>query len=132
MNLGRDKPEDKEQWRSSEREPVRICIYDPLRPQTDVPLQKLASMALWNHAGTGILTALHSESSIRAIEYPSLSLHKTSPAHVGGVTSLALDPRGRYLASGGVDSIVNLFDLEDWISARTITSCEYVLQLPLR
>ncbi|TEB30032.1 WD40 repeat-like protein [Coprinellus micaceus] len=107
MNLGRDKPEDKEQWRSSDREP------------------KLASMALWNHAGTGILTALHSESSIRAIEYPSLGLHKTSPAHVGGVTSLALDPRGRYLASGGVDSIVNLFDLEDWISARTITSCEH-------
>lgn len=96
-----------QQWKPHDREP------------------KIASMAVWNHAGTGILTALHTESSIRAIEYPSLTLHKTSPAHVGGVTALALDPRGRYLASGGVDSIVNLFDLEDWISAKTITSAEH-------
>ena len=32
----------------------------------------------------------------------------------------------RYLASGGDDSIVNLFDLSEWICARTITACEYV------
>lgn len=33
----------------------------------------------------------------------------------------------RYLASGGNDSIVNLFDLSsDWICARTITVCECV------
>ena len=30
----------------------------------------------------------------------------------------------RYLASGGYDSIVNMFDLSDWICVRTITSCE--------
>ncbi|KAJ3505953.1 hypothetical protein NMY22_g17404 [Coprinellus aureogranulatus] len=107
MNLGRDKPEEKEQWRSSDREPVR----------------DVANSTAWKPGQ--VLTALHTESSIRAIEYPSLALHKTSPAHVGGVTALALDPRGRYLASGGIDSIVNLFDLEDWISAKTITSCEH-------
>lgn len=100
MNLGRDKPEEKEQWRSSDREPVRTNIAAfSYWTAIDAFLfrQKLASMALWNHAGTGILTALHTESSIRAIEYPSLALHKTSPAHVGGVTALALDPRGRYV-----------------------------------
>jgi hypothetical protein len=30
----------------------------------------------------------------------------------------------RYLASGGYDSIVNMFDLSEWICARTITACE--------
>jgi len=30
----------------------------------------------------------------------------------------------RYLASGGLDSIINMFDLNDWIVARTITVCE--------
>ncbi|KAG5639704.1 hypothetical protein H0H81_005887 [Sphagnurus paluster] len=29
-----------------------------------------------------------------------------------------------YLASGGYDSIINMFDLTDWICARTITVCE--------
>ncbi|KAL1737730.1 hypothetical protein HDZ31DRAFT_10381, partial [Schizophyllum fasciatum] len=32
---------------------------------------------------------------------------------------------GRYLASGGLDAIVNLFDLDEWICARTITSCDH-------
>lgn len=32
----------------------------------------------------------------------------------------------RYLASGGYDSIVNIFDLNEWICSRTIASCEYV------
>lgn len=30
---------------------------------------------------------------------------------------------------GGHDSIVNLFDLSEWICIRTITACEYVLPL---
>lgn len=37
-----------------------------------------------------------------------------------------LDDDGRYLASGGNDSIVNLFDLSEWLCARTITACECV------
>jgi hypothetical protein len=31
-----------------------------------------------------------------------------------------------YLATGGNDSIVNLFDTTEWLCARTITACEYV------
>ncbi|KAJ7437150.1 WD40-repeat-containing domain protein, partial [Mycena galericulata] len=45
-------------------------------------------------------------------------------AHVGGCVAVALDPRGRYLASGGHDSIVNVFDLAESICVRTITACE--------
>lgn len=36
----------------------------------------------------------------------------------------------RYLATGGNDSIVNLFDTSEWLCARTITACEYVLPYP--
>ena len=39
------------------------------------------------------------------------------------------DRCGRYLASGGYDSIVNMFDLSEWICARTITACEQVLYI---
>ncbi|KAJ3487991.1 hypothetical protein NLI96_g3140 [Meripilus lineatus] len=49
------------------------------------------------------------------------------PAHVGGCMAAALDPRGRYLATGGNDSIVNLFDTTDWICTRTITSCDHAI-----
>ena len=72
-----------------------------------------------------ILTHM-SEHAIRIVDVPSLALRENLAAHVGGCVAAALDPRGRYLASGGFDSIVNLFDTSEWIAARTITVCEYV------
>ena len=38
---------------------------------------------------------------------------------------LTNDRRVRYVATGGMDTIVNLFDTEEWICARTITCSEY-------
>ena len=72
-----------------------------------------------------ILTHM-SEHAIRIVDVPSLALRENLAAHVGGCIAAALDPRGRYLASGGYDSIVNLFDTSEWIAARTITVCECV------
>ncbi|KAK0201869.1 WD40-repeat-containing domain protein [Desarmillaria ectypa] len=83
------------------------------------------SRAMFNHAGDGIVLTHHSEHTLRVLDYPSLTVRETPAAHVGGCEAAALDPRGRYLASGGFDSIVNLFDLTEWICARTITACEH-------
>lgn len=99
---------------------------------------------MFNHAGDGVVMTHHQEHTIRIMDYPSLTVRESPAAHVGGCVAVALDPRGRcviivhrvlvtlknwtlrYLASGGYDSIVNMFDLSEWICARTITSCEYV------
>lgn len=71
-------------------------------------------------------TELFCTSSLRVIDYPALTARECPVAHVGGCVALALDPRGRYLASGGLDSIINMFDLNNWICARTISICECV------
>ena len=89
-------------------------------------IQIVGSTALFNHVGDGIVISHHTEHTLRVIDYPSLTVRESPAAHVGGCVALALDPRGRYLASGGLDSIINMFDLNDWICARTITICEYV------
>ena len=99
---------------------------------------------MFNHVGDGIILTHHSEHTLRIMDYPSLTIRESPAAHVGGCVAVALDPRGRstnliastifqelnldhrYLASGGYDSIVNMFDLNEWICARTIASCEYV------
>ena len=74
------------------------------------------------------------------MDFPALTVSENPAAHVCTV-ALALNPQGRYgivfqetsqmielayryLAFGGHDSIVNLFDLSDWICSRTISSCE--------
>ncbi|KAF7332395.1 WD-REPEATS-REGION domain-containing protein [Mycena kentingensis (nom. inval.)] len=104
-----DKEDDevKESWRPSTKEAV------------------IGSAAIFNHAGDGLVLAHHTEYTLRVVDYPSLALRESIAAHVGGCAAVALDPRGRYLASGGSDSIVNIFDLSDWICARTITACEH-------
>ncbi|KAJ6616282.1 WD40-repeat-containing domain protein [Mycena sp. CBHHK59/15] len=108
LTLGREADDAKEQWHHSQKDPV-IC-----------------STAVWNHAGDGIVLTHHSEHALRTIDYPSLVLRESTAAHVGGCVAVALDPRGRYLASGGHDSIVNMFDLAEWICVRTLTACECV------
>lgn len=86
--------------------------------------QVVASSALFNHAGDGIVASFHSEHTLRVFDYPALTIQENPAAHVGGCIAIAQDPRGKYIASGGHDSIVNLFDVTEWICARTITCCE--------
>jgi THO complex subunit 3 len=83
---------------------------------------------MFNHTGVSVILTHMSEHAIRIVDIPSLVLRENLAAHVGGCVAAALDPRGRYLASGGFDSIVNLFDTSEWIAARTITVCECVLR----
>jgi THO complex subunit 3 len=85
---------------------------------------------MFNHTGDSVILTHMSEHAIRIVDVPSLALRENLAAHVGGCVAAALDPRGRYLASGGYDSIVNLFDTSEWIAARTITVCECVRSIP--
>ncbi|KAA1473430.1 WD40 repeat-like protein [Dentipellis sp. KUC8613] len=109
LNYGKD-PKDgedaKEQWTAVEKD------------------SNFASTGMFNHTGDGIILTHSSEHTIRILDYPSLQLYENPAAHVGGCVAATLDPRGRYLASGGHDSIVNIFDLNEWICARTITACD--------
>ncbi|CAA7260119.1 unnamed protein product [Cyclocybe aegerita] len=106
LTYGRTGEQTKEDWHLSDRE------------------AQVGSTAIFNHVGDGVVVTHHQEHTLRVMDYPSLAIRESPAAHVGGCIALALDPRGRYLASGGFDSIVNMFDLNDWICAKTITVCE--------
>ena len=41
--------------------------------------------------------------------------------HTASCLTVELSPTGRYLATGGADSIISLFDTKDWICQRTVT-----------
>lgn len=83
------------------------------------------SKGIFNNAGDAVIMAHTGLHNLDVYNFPDMTLYENVSAHVGGSTSVALDPRGRYLASGGLDGIVNLFDLDEWICARTITSCDH-------
>jgi len=84
-----------------------------------------ASTVLFNHVGDGLVATHVLETTIRILDFQDFSVLHSMAAHVGGVLAVALDPRGVYLASGGADCIVNLFDTTEWICARTITCSEH-------
>lgn len=87
----------------------------------------MASNALFSHTGEHIVVNNSAEHTLRILEFPSMKVVHSTPAHVNGCVATALDPRGRYLASAGHDSIVNMFDLSEWICARTITASDHAI-----
>jgi len=74
------------------------------------------------------------EGKTRILSYPDLEpvLHlnyKGQPrtefmlhGHTSSCLTTELQPTGRYLATGGSDSIIALWDTTDWICQRTITN----------
>ncbi|EIM87905.1 WD40 repeat-like protein [Stereum hirsutum FP-91666 SS1] len=84
-----------------------------------------ATTAMFNHVGDGLILTHISEYQVRIHDFPALTVQESLPAHVGGCIAAALDPRGKYMASGGYDTIVNIFDMDELICARTITACEH-------
>ncbi|KDQ64417.1 hypothetical protein JAAARDRAFT_28046 [Jaapia argillacea MUCL 33604] len=106
MTYGKEGDDPKQQWHIHDKDVV------------------MGSTAMFNYAGDAIILTHHSEHTIRIVDYPTLTTRESPAAHVGGCVAVALDPRGRYLASGGHDSIVNLFDVSEWICCRTITACD--------
>ncbi|EPQ59160.1 WD40 repeat-like protein [Gloeophyllum trabeum ATCC 11539] len=83
-----------------------------------------ASTAIFNHTGEEIISSNHNTHSLRTQDYETFSDKQSVPAHVGGCSTIALDPRGRYIATGSYDSIVNLFDTTELICVRTIAACD--------
>jgi THO complex subunit 3 len=81
--------------------------------------------ASFNNVGDIVFLA-GGDGYITLAEYPSLSLLERIGSHVRACTSLDFDPRGRYLATGGEDALVNLYDTSEWMCIRTISSAEYV------
>ncbi|KAL3450978.1 WD40 repeat-like protein [Aspergillus insuetus] len=68
------------------------------------------------------LLATTGEGTVKIISYPSFETVHTLHAHTSACLSIALTPTGRYLAIGGSDALISLWDTTDWICRRTVSS----------
>ncbi|KAG8777113.1 hypothetical protein FRC12_000542, partial [Ceratobasidium sp. 428] len=79
--------------------------------------------AIFNHVGDMVFLAKE-DGQLAMVEYPSLKLWHSLGAHVTACYTVALDPRGRYLASGGADGFVNFFETTEFIATRAVPTID--------
>ncbi|KAJ6017636.1 hypothetical protein N7451_001015 [Penicillium sp. IBT 35674x] len=95
----------------------------PSHPQ---PVQTNAT-TFSNHIATPDFPDLHlflttGEGRVKIVSYPSFEPIHTLNAHTSACNAIALAPTGRYLAVGGSDALISLWDTTDWICRRTLSS----------
>ncbi|EAS27642.3 WD repeat protein [Coccidioides immitis RS] len=62
------------------------------------------------------------DGTVQIVSYPSFHTLHTLNAHTASCHCVSLSPTARYLAIGGGDSLISLWDTTDWICKRTVTS----------
>lgn len=68
------------------------------------------------------LFATTGEGPVKVLDWPSLDLLYTLSAHTSATYAVQHSPAGSYVAVGGSDSMVTLWDTEYWHCAHTLTS----------
>jgi WD40 repeat protein len=66
------------------------------------------------------------EGMVQILKYPSLEMVYEYPAHTSSCISLALDPKGRSIATGGGDGMACIWDLETLLCQSTASRLEYI------
>ena len=61
------------------------------------------------------------EGSVKVLDWPSMEGLHTLHAHTSACFSLELCPRGKYLAVGGSDALITLWDTTEWVSRRSLS-----------
>ncbi|KAJ4404916.1 hypothetical protein N0V91_005652 [Didymella pomorum] len=59
------------------------------------------------------------DGSIKVVDYPSFNPVLNLSAHTSSCYATSMSPSGEYLAAGGGDALVSLWDTQEWICVRT-------------
>ncbi|KAJ4372879.1 hypothetical protein N0V83_003170 [Neocucurbitaria cava] len=81
------------------------------------PLQ--TNQCVFDWSGTHLFMT-GGDGSVKMHRYPSLEHTLTLNAHTSACYALSMSPSGEYLAAGGGDALVSLWDAQEWICVRTL------------
>ncbi|KAF2003331.1 WD40 repeat-like protein [Amniculicola lignicola CBS 123094] len=75
----------------------------------------------WN--GTHLYVTM-GDGCVKILDYPTMKSRLTLTAHTSSCYTLSLSPSGEYLAIGGGDALVSLWDTEEWMCVRSLDLTE--------
>lgn len=61
---------------------------------------------------------------VKILQYPSFETEITLTAHTSSCFAVNMSPSGEYMAAGGGDALVSLWDTQEWICVRTLNMTE--------
>ncbi len=104
--------------------PITISPTSPTPTAgTPYPQSLQTNQVTFNHTSPPThLLLTRGDGSISILAYPSMQILHSLHAHTSSCVSLALSPSARYLAIGGTDALISLYDTTDWVCKRTLTS----------
>ncbi|KAK8156848.1 WD40-repeat-containing domain protein [Phyllosticta citribraziliensis] len=90
----------------------------PIHPQ---PVQTNQTTFSWSGQELFLTTG---EGHVKVLDYPSMTQNvvHTLNAHTSSCYSICYSPTASYLAIGGSDALITLWDTKDWICQRTLTN----------
>lgn len=68
------------------------------------------------------LLVTHGDGSVRILDFPSFETLHTISSHTSSCSSIAYSPLGNYVAIGGSDAMIALWDTYDWVCKRTMSN----------
>lgn len=88
------------------------------------PLQTNQTCFTNAYPPTHILST-HGDGNVAIRHYPSLKVAHTLVAHTSACSSVSYAPNGKYIAIGGSDAMISLWDTTDWVCRRTLSNPAY-------
>lgn len=70
------------------------------------------------------LFVTNGDGCVKVVDYPAFETRRILNAHTSSCFTLSLSPSGDYLAIGGGDALVSLWDTQEWICVRTLDLVE--------
>lgn len=104
--------------------PLLSIPRSSLTPSPALPCETPVSSLSFTHSTTHPSLLLSSVSGALTIhDYPDLAPLHTLRAHTSPVLSHALSPPATLVATGGSDSLITLWDTQDWVCVRKLDKC---------
>ncbi|KAF2189433.1 WD40 repeat-like protein [Zopfia rhizophila CBS 207.26] len=85
------------------------------------PVQTNQCVFTWD--GSAIFLT-NGDGCVKILRYPSFEHFYTLNAHTSSCYALSISPSGGYLAIGGGDALVSLWDTQEWMCVRTLDKIE--------
>ena len=81
----------------------------------------------YSRDGKLFFQGIHS-GDVEVLSLPDMQRVRLLRGHTGPVLSLAFDRQERYMATGGTDALVSLWDARDFICLRTFSRMDYPIR----